>query len=89
MIVKFDKSFLKSIKKLRNQSIKDKILTLIEELEKSDSLSEIKNCKKLTGYKTYFRIRIGDYRLGIEENSPSETTFIVIAHRKDIYNKFP
>lgn len=89
MIVNFDKSFLKSIKKLKNPSIKEKLLKLIEELEGFESIKMINNCKKLTGHKSYYRIRLGDYRLGFEEKSENEITLIVIAHRKDIYDRFP
>jgi mRNA interferase RelE/StbE len=73
MIVNFDKSFLKSIKKLKNQSVKDKLILLIQDLENSNTISEIKNCKRLSGYKNYHRVRIGDYRLGLEENSSKKS----------------
>jgi mRNA interferase RelE/StbE len=49
---------------------------------------EIINLKKLSGYKSAFRVRIGDYRIGviIEKNT---VTFVAFAHRKEIYNRFP
>ena len=44
--------------------------------------------KKLKGYKSYYRIKIGDYRIGVEiENDVID--FILISHRKNIYNLFP
>jgi mRNA-degrading endonuclease RelE of RelBE toxin-antitoxin system len=49
---------------------------------------KIKNLKKLTGYDTYYRIRIGDYRLGIKVDGET-VYFVVIEHRKDIYKGFP
>ncbi len=89
MIVNLDKSFLKTTKKLKNQSLNKKVIKLIDELENCSSIKDINNCKKLTGYKSYYRIRIGDYRVGFEEISDKEITLIITSHRKDIYNKFP
>ena len=89
MIVNFDKSFLKSTKKLKNQSLNRKVSKLIDELEYCKTIKDISNCKKLTGYKSYYRIRIGDYRVGFEEISDQEIILILVSHTKDIYNKFP
>ncbi len=67
MKVTFDKSFLKSIDRLSNDTIKNKIVAIILEIDAANSIIDIKNIKKMTGYKYYYRIRIGDYRLGLEE----------------------
>jgi mRNA interferase RelE/StbE len=45
--------------------------------------------KKLSGYKLYYRYRLGDYRIGIEQISKNTIRVIVIAHRKDVYDVFP
>lgn len=66
MIVEFDKSFLKSLSKINKESALRKIKKNIFELEDTKDLINIRNIKKLTGYKNYYRIRIGDYRIGIE-----------------------
>jgi len=89
MIVEFDRSFPKSLEKVNDSKILKRIIKIIIEIEKAPSLKEINNCKKLTGYKNYFRIRIGDYRLGIELINQQTIRFILLAHRKDIYKYFP
>jgi mRNA interferase RelE/StbE len=66
MIIEFDKSFEKSLDKIKNKSIYTRIGKIILEFENSKSLSEIPNIKKLTGFKNYYRVRIGEYRLGFE-----------------------
>jgi len=44
--------------------------------------------KKLKGYKSAFRIKTGNYRIGlIIEND--EAIFVAILHRKEIYRNFP
>jgi mRNA interferase RelE/StbE len=51
-------------------------------------LSEIKNVKKLKGFSNAYRIRIGDYRIGVTfENNIVK--FARVAHRKEIYKIFP
>jgi len=89
MIIEFDKSFEKSLDKIKNKSIYPRIEKIILEFENSKSLSEIPNIKKLTGFKNYYRVRIGEYRLGFELVSENTLRFIIIAHIKDIYKLFP
>jgi mRNA-degrading endonuclease RelE of RelBE toxin-antitoxin system len=51
-------------------------------------MHNIANLKKLKGHLTAYRIRSGDYRIGIFiENKV--VIFACFAHRKDIYNEFP
>ncbi|MCA9917044.1 MAG: type II toxin-antitoxin system RelE/ParE family toxin [Anaerolineales bacterium] len=42
----------------------------------------------MQGYESYFRIRLGDYRIGIEVENQT-VIFVRILHRKDIYRRFP
>ena len=49
---------------------------------------------KLQGYDHYYRIRVGDYRLGISiaitlEETEEMFRFVRCLHRKDIYKRFP
>ncbi len=53
-----------------------------------NALSEIHNLKKLTGYQLYYRIKIGDYRIGLKFENQL-LVFERVLHRKDIYNFFP
>lgn len=89
MIVEFDKSFYKSLDNITNSSLLRKIQSLIHDLEQASGLHEVRNIKKLIGYKTYYRVRMGDYRLGFELRDSSRVRFIIFGHRKDIYKKFP
>ena len=44
--------------------------------------------EKLKSYKTFYRIRAGDYRIGIEIVN-DKIIFTRFLHRKDIYKYFP
>jgi mRNA interferase RelE/StbE len=88
MEVDFTKNFLKTLENLKDEVLLQKIQDAIENVIGASLISEISNIKKLTGYKVYYRIKIGNYRIGIElvEN---QIKFLTFQHRKDIYKKFP
>lgn len=89
MNLEFDQSFLKSLNKVSDVLILKKIEKTILEIEKAKSLDEIRNLHKLSGFKNYFRIRLGDYRIGLELVDNNTIRLILIANRKDIYKYFP
>lgn len=89
MIVEIDKSFIKSLEKIKDKSIYDRVEKAIEILEKTDSLENVINIKKLKGFKNFYRIRVGDYRIGFELIQKRIILLIIISHRKDIYKFFP
>jgi mRNA interferase RelE/StbE len=88
MQVEFLSKFNKDIDRIHLKSVKKSILSVIEEVKSANSLSQIKNIKKLTGFKSAFRIRTGEYRIGIfiEEN---KVQFARVLNRKEIYRFFP
>lgn len=88
MIVEFESSFNKALEKLNDNSLKLKIWAVIQEVELAQKLAEIKNLKKMKGYKTFYRIKLGTYRIGFEFINDT-VNFVTIAHRKDIYRIFP
>ncbi len=54
----------------------------------ASSLEQIPSIKKLKGFKTAYRIRSGNYRIGIALQN-EKVIFVAFAHRKDIYRIFP
>ncbi len=89
MIVRFDKAFGKAIDKVKDKSILKRIESSILKVEMAESLEELRGVKKLIGYAAYYRIKVGDYRIGVEKINSKEVRFITVLHRKDIYKKFP
>jgi len=88
MKIEFKKSFLKELQKLRNKGLKNSIAECIVQVESANSSSQIRNLKKLAGFDDCYRIRIGDYRIGVKIEADI-VYFVVFEHRKDIYKKFP
>ncbi len=90
MKTRFRKQFLKDIEKVKNQSLKIKIKQVILQIEGAKSIKQIDKIKTLRGFDNYFRVRIGDYRLGLYLDPKTSHLWIErFLHRKDIYKKFP
>lgn len=88
MIYEFEKSFVRDFRKLNSKVLAKVLNECIQTISDANSINEIPTLKKLTGYKNAFRIRIGDYRIGVIINDDT-ITFVAFAHRKEIYRKFP
>lgn len=88
MDIRFEKSFAKDLKSLKNKTLLDRVKSIIEEIKNVESIIEINNLRKLKGYDGFYRIKFGDYRIGIEFID-NEIIFTRFLHRKDIYRFFP
>ncbi|MCH5597631.1 type II toxin-antitoxin system RelE family toxin [Niabella ginsengisoli] len=85
------KSFAKDLKKLPAFVLK-RVFEIIKVLETTNSLEEsnldYKKMKGAANDENYYRIRIGDYRIGIELKHPDVILIRVLA-RGEIYKYFP
>ncbi|QLE58734.1 type II toxin-antitoxin system RelE/ParE family toxin [Nostoc sp. TCL26-01] len=88
MKVEFRKSFEKDLAKIQDEDLLLRIKTVIEQVETAESLLEISNIKKLKADGNYYRIRVGDYRIGFAEDE-NMITFVRVLHGKEIYRYFP
>jgi len=68
--------------------VQSKAKVVYQNLLTCTKLSEITSLEKLGGHKSYFRIRIGTYRMGFELKDDT-VELIAIMHRKEIYRYFP
>ncbi len=53
------------MKKIKDQGLLDRIRLAIENVETAETMTEISNLKKMSGIGNFYRIRIGDFRMGI------------------------
>ena len=88
MKVIFRRSFAKDVKKIRRKSLRQEVQAVIEQIEQISNLYEMPNVKHLTSDGPYYRIRIGDYRLGLMM-AEDTVTCVRFLHRRDIYRYFP
>jgi len=85
----FRKSFAGDLRRRKNDpDFLAHVKKVIENVETAEATSEIINIRKLRGKSGYYRIRIGDYRIGMKIKNDL-AIFIRVLHRKDIYRYFP
>ncbi|ADI15760.1 type II toxin-antitoxin system RelE family toxin [Truepera radiovictrix] len=85
----YARSFIKDLKKLEGTDAYSRIHTLaFETVPQARTLGEVANLKKLTGYRDAYRIKLGEYRLGLTLEGET-VVFRRVLHRKDIYRYFP
>jgi len=88
MKVAYEAAFLRDLKRVRSKKVRRRVQGVIEEVKKASAPCEIMGLTKLRGYETFYRIRVGDYRIGIEIVGDT-VIFARFLHRRDIYRYFP
>ena len=88
MNVVFKNSFVKDLRKIKERALGMRVKEAIESIEQATTLQQIANLKQLKGSADYYRIRVGDYRIGLRLE---EETIILVRflHRKEVYRYFP
>jgi mRNA interferase RelE/StbE len=88
MQVEFLSKFNRDLDRIHHQYVRKSIIKVIDEVKVARSLNEVSNVKKLKGFQSAFRIRLGEYRIGIFVEGRT-VEFARILHRKEIYRYFP
>jgi mRNA interferase RelE/StbE len=86
--VQFRASFSKDLCSIKNKNLLGRIRETIEYIEKAQKLPDIANLKKLKGGSIYYRIRVGEYRIGLTIENDT-VAFVRFLNRKEIYRYFP
>ena len=87
MNLKISKEFEKSAKKLSGK-YKESLKNVILEIRAAQSVGDIGNCKKLIGYNSVYRIRLGDYRAFFLLEIVGQTVFLkYLVSRGEAYSK--
>ena len=88
MKVNYSKKFLKQLSKLPPTPKRKIEHFVFYELPKIYKIELSGNIEKMKGYKNYYKVRFGNYRVGMFYKS--DTLYVkTVMHRKDIYNYFP
>jgi mRNA-degrading endonuclease RelE of RelBE toxin-antitoxin system len=87
MNIKISREFEKSAKKL-SEKHKESLKNVILEIRIARSIDDIGNCKKLIGYNSVYRIRLGDYRMFFLLEIVRQTVFLkYLVGRGEAYSK--
>ncbi len=88
MKVTFRQSFARDLKKVKTQAVLDRVRRVIEQVEATSTTQEIRDLKKMSGAGNFYRIRVGDYRLGVVVEG-RQIEFVRCLPRRDLYRFFP
>ncbi|CAK8720246.1 MAG: hypothetical protein CDV28_15712 [Candidatus Electronema aureum] len=69
MNVRFEAKFAKDLKQVSNGRLLKAVKELLLACKEAESLTEISQVKKLKGYDTFYRVRIGDYSASVFRSS--------------------
>ena len=83
------KKFDKLVYKIKDKEALKKLKNLISKISIAKTINEIPNLTPMVGYPGYYRIKAGDYRLGIELDG--ETIWLLYFGKRDehTYKDFP
>ena len=84
----FRESFDTDLSAIRDAALLRRIKKVIEQVEAARTFQEIPNLKRLEASGKYYRIRVGDHRLGFVFEQGA-VTFVRCLDRKKIYRHFP
>lgn len=88
MKIEYRKRFLKELSKIPSEKRKRIEKFVFEELPKINSISDTGIIEQMKGYRSYYKVRFGSYRIGLKFDN--DTVVLERAlHRKDIYRYFP
>lgn len=89
MNIEFKKSFARDLKKkAKDANLRLRVQEIIQQVDDAERSEDIRNLKKLRAEGNYYRIRLGDYRIGLTIEGDT-VCFVRILHRSEIYRYFP
>jgi mRNA interferase RelE/StbE len=86
--VSFRSSFAKDLNRITDKSLLRRVREAVDTVERAQSVNDLPNLKKLKSSKNYYRLRIGDYRIGLALEDDI-LVFVRFLNRKEIYRYFP
>lgn len=85
----YKKTFLRELASLP-PNYRERVEKLVfEKIPKTNNDLSVLDIKKMSGYKNYYRIRVGKYRVGCKVENSNKITFYRVKLRSNIYKIFP
>ena len=84
----FRESFAADLSDITDPALLRRIKKVVEQVEAARTFLEIPNLKRLDAKGKYYRIRVGDQRVGFVFEQGA-ATFVRCLNRREIYRYFP
>ena len=89
MEVERSASYTRDLRRTRSTELRRRLDQTISELEGAPAIGDVSNAVRMQSASgRYYRIRIGDYRLGVAIDD-DVAILVRFLHRLDIYRSFP
>ena len=88
MEIRYHPRFDRDTRRIRSRDLSSRLERTIAELKAASNIRAVSGVQPITGSGTYYRIRIGDYRLGLELAS-NTAVLLRFGHRREFYRGFP
>lgn len=89
MEIRYRTSFIRDLKKLKKKPLYDKIhLVAFQALPQAAGLAEVPGIKALAGATNRYRIRVGNYRIGVRLDG-SVLELVRVLDQREFYRYFP
>jgi len=85
--IEYPKKFLKELAKIPFKFRLPIEEFVFEELPSLDSITQSKRIEQMKGYPGYYKIRFGNYRIGLKVEN-NKVVLKKVLHRKEIYKYF-
>lgn len=88
--VAYKPTFLRELAKLPPRVRKQVEALAFETMPKTANPYAVPGVEKLEGYREYYKVRFGDYRVGLRlDKKVKVIEFCRVLHRRDLYRYFP
>ena len=81
-------SFNRDLRRIRDRDVRQKLTLKIQEIEAASNFTQVTDVLKMQGHDIHYRIRVGNYRLGIAVEG-DVVILLRFGHRRDFYRGFP
>ena len=88
MEVRFDAGFYRDFRQIRDADLRRRVGRVIENVEAASIPSEISGLRRMGAIGRFYRIRVGQYRVGVKIEGET-VTLLRFGHRREIYRSFP
>ena len=88
MELRYERRFERDLGRIRDSALRSRVERAIVDLETASVIDDVRGIGQLRGSAAHYRVRIGDYRLGIEVAGKA-AVLVTFGHRRDFYRGFP
>ena len=88
MIIEYRKRFLKELSKIPSETRLKMEQFVFEDLPKANSIYEVGVIEQIKGYRSYYKVRFGSYRIGLKIEKEKDWTGLMVVMRDAVQSSW-